>query len=100
MNTSAFVTIAALRPGVPMGGRLRPLNAGWLRMPSPLATCQRISPLFRSIGGSRAYGGLNGSGSPCGPSIFGHARFTHGMFDSGFSECTRPMMSGMCVDGT
>ena len=47
----------------------------------------------------RAYGGLKGSGSPCGPSIFGQARLTHGMFDSGCSECTSPMMSGMCVDG-
>ena len=55
-------------------------------MPSPLATAQTISPLFRSIAVSFAYGGLNGSGRPCGPSIFGHARFTHGMFDSGCSR--------------
>src|SRR5947207_7898715 len=28
MNTSVLVTIAALRPGVPMAGRFSPLNAG------------------------------------------------------------------------
>src|SRR6185436_18739548 len=64
MNTNVLVTSAASRPGVPSGGSFNPLNAGWLRSPSPLATDQRISPLFRSIATRREYGGLNGSGRP------------------------------------
>src|SRR6185503_5238085 len=95
MNTKLLVTSAASRPGVPSGGRLSPLNAGWLRSPSPLATEKAISPLFRSIPTSREYGGLNGSGSPCGPSGHGTCCFTYGNVDSGCCDLPNAITVGM-----
>src|SRR5574342_665623 len=55
-------------------------------MPSPLATDQRISPLFKSIATRREYGGLNGSGRPCGPNGHGTCCFTYGSVDSACSD--------------
>src|SRR4030095_10859585 len=69
-------------------------------MPSPLATDHRMSPLFKSIATRREYGGLNGSGRPCGPNGHDAVCFTYGSVDSGCCDLPNAMTVGMCADGT
>src|SRR5579863_2964638 len=59
--TSVFVTRVPTRPGLPVRGMLIPFNAGLLRTlsgVSPCATCQTMSPRFKSIAVIRPHGGF------------------------------------------
>src|SRR5262245_54256554 len=98
-NSSVFVTSGAAHPGLPSGGRLRCLIAGWLRGPSPLATIQRCSPRFRSIAVIRPYGGLK-SGRPLGPPIHSRVPRVYRRFVLAGSPGRRSATNGVVIDGT
>src|SRR5205823_14947135 len=102
-KTIVLVTSGEARPPCPRGGSFRCLIAGLSRGPFPLATAQRIVPLFKSMAVSRPYGGLKGVGSPRGPCRYGPYDRPRGLRIHSFLPSlafTISVISWCCTHGT